>query len=88
MYTKEEVIALLQGVIDECNSTSWYNGEGAINRLIDQVGCVVKTTKIWYRDGECRVKLYHDGVYQPEADYFTNDEQDAQATAAHMRGES
>lgn len=87
MYTKEDVIALLQGVIDGCNSTSWYNGEATINRLIDQVGRVVKTTKIWYRDGECRVKLYHDGVWQIEADYFTNDKQDAEQTAAKMRGE-
>lgn len=45
---------------------------------------VVKTTKIVKSDGEYRVKLYHDGVYQPEADYFTNDKEDAVLTAKLM----
>lgn len=45
---------------------------------------VVKTTRIVKKDGEYRVKLYYDGEYQPEADYFTNDKEDAVLTAKLM----
>lgn len=34
--------------------------------------------------GEFRVRLYVDGVAQPEADYFTDDRHDADATALAM----
>lgn len=42
------------------------------------------TTKISKVDGEYRVRLFIDGEYQAGADYFTDDKQDAQDTAAHM----
>lgn len=73
--------------------TDKHRGESAAGKSFadclreDWVKVVKRTTKIWYRDGECRVKLYHDGVYQPGADYFTNDREDAMQTAAKMRGE-
>lgn len=40
-----------------------------------------KTTK---KDGEYRVRLFVDGVYQAGADYFTTDKQDAKDTAKQM----
>ncbi len=43
------------------------------------------TTKITKHDGEYRVRLFIDGVYQTEADYFTDDKADACATAEKMR---
>ena len=42
------------------------------------------TTKISRQNGEYRVRLFIDGVYQAGADYFTDDKQDAYATAATM----
>ena len=43
------------------------------------------TTKITKNaDGEYRVRLFIDEVYQAGADYFTDDKQDAIDTAKHM----
>jgi len=36
------------------------------------------------QDGEYRVKLYIDNVYQLDCDYFTDDKADAYATAERM----
>ena len=44
----------------------------------------VATTKRTRRDGEYRVRLFIDGEYQPGADYFTDDLDDAKATAKSM----
>jgi len=44
----------------------------------------IKTTKTTRQDGEFRVRLFIDGVYQAGADYFTDDKEDAQVTAAMM----
>lgn len=55
-------------------------------RLIDkQVGTDV-TTKTYYNSefGEYQVKVFENGVYNPEADYFTDDKDDAFATAKHI----
>ena len=44
------------------------------------------TTKITRKpDGEFRVRLFIDGRYQPGVDYFTDDREDAEATADAMR---
>lgn len=40
----------------------------------------MKTTKITKKAGEYRVRLFDNGVYCPEADYFTDDLKDAQGT--------
>jgi hypothetical protein len=45
------------------------------------VRATTKTSKV---DGEYRVRLFIDGVYQSEADYFTNDKDDAEGTADAM----
>lgn len=42
------------------------------------------TTKITRTDGEYRVRLFIDEEYQPGADYFTDDKEDARDTAKHM----
>lgn len=44
----------------------------------------MNTTKTTKQDGEYRVRLFVDGVYQAGADYFTNDKQDAKDTAKQM----
>lgn len=43
------------------------------------------TTKTTKQDGEYRVRLFINGEYQAGADYFTDDKQDAVATAKHMQ---
>ncbi len=45
----------------------------------------MNTTKTRCNDGEYRVRLFVDGVYQAGADYFTDDRDDAIATAELMR---
>ena len=42
------------------------------------------STRISKEDGEFRVKLFIDGVYQAGADYFTDDKKDANRTAMDM----
>jgi hypothetical protein len=42
------------------------------------------TTKITKKDGEYRVRLFIDGVYQKDMDYFTDDKEDAELTAKAM----
>ena len=42
------------------------------------------TTKTTKSNGEYRVRLFVDGEYQPGADYFTDDIDDAKETAARM----
>ena len=37
------------------------------------------------QDGEYRVKLFIDGVYQENCDYFTDDKEDARLTADLLR---
>ena len=44
----------------------------------------MNTTKTTKQDGEYRVRLFVDGVYQAGADYFTTDKQDAKDTAEKM----
>lgn len=44
----------------------------------------MNTTKTTKQGGEYRVRLFVDGIYQAGADYYTNDKQDAEGTAAHM----
>ena len=44
----------------------------------------MNTTKITKSDGEYRVRLFVDGEYQPGADYYTDDKEDALETAAAM----
>ena len=44
-----------------------------------------RTTRISKSDGEYRVRLYIDDVYQAGADYYTNDKQDAHGTAEEMQ---
>ena len=45
----------------------------------------MNTTKISKVDGEFRVRLFIDNVYQAGEDYFTNDKTDAENTATVMR---
>ena len=45
----------------------------------------MNTTTIKKTDGEYRVRLFIDGVYQAGADYFTDCKQDAKETAEHLR---
>lgn len=42
------------------------------------------TTKISKKEGEYRVRLFIDGVYQAGGDYFTDDKTDAKRTAEAM----
>lgn len=42
-------------------------------------------TKITKKDGEYRVRLFVDGVHVKDADYFTNDREDAEGTAKAMK---
>ena len=42
------------------------------------------TTKISKREDEYRVRLFLDGEYQAGSDYFTEDKEDANVTAAAM----
>jgi hypothetical protein len=44
----------------------------------------MNTTKTTKQDGEYRVRLFVDGIYQAGADYFTTDKQDAKDTADKM----
>lgn len=44
----------------------------------------MKTTKITKRQGEYRVRLYDNGIYLPDATYFTDSRQDALDTAKAM----
>lgn len=48
---------------------------------------MIKTTKTTYNReyNEYRVRLFIDGIHQAGADYFTNDREDAEHTAAHMK---
>lgn len=43
------------------------------------------TTQISKQDGEYRVRLFIDGIYQAGGDYFTDDKEDAENTAKSMR---
>ena len=42
------------------------------------------TTRTVKADGEFKVKLFIDGVYQVNCDYFTDDQEDARQTAEQM----
>lgn len=44
----------------------------------------MKSTRVTNKDGEYRVRLFIDDVYQAGADYFTTDKQDAKDTADQM----
>ncbi len=52
--------------------------------ILTEIPAPVATTKTSKKDGEYRVRLFLDGVYQPGGDYFTDDAADAKATAAAM----
>lgn len=55
-------------------------------KLIDSMSVLERTVKV-YRDSEWQeyvVRLYVDGKLQPNADYFTNNKEDALSTGACM----
>jgi len=45
---------------------------------------IATTKRTKNSDGEYRVRLFIDGEYQPGADYYTDDLDDAKSTAKHM----
>lgn len=60
--------------IDECLTSI------KIDEFVEPVRTVI--TK---RDSEYRVRLFINGAHQKAADYFTNDKEDAEATAEMMK---